>query len=248
MSIDAVIARMREQLDELERRADARTWFHQTYLRTTSAVAEEIARSGFTDNDWVEKWDVVFADLYLDALDASLRGDDVPAPWRVAFDAAASQPERPPLQHVLLGMNAHINYDLAQALVAVITPAEFDDAAVLQRRELDHRHIDDVLAARVAAEDDVLAASGQRTFTDRVLAPFNRLGTQRFLRESRRKVWANARALDRARKQGDDTYLSRLGELEQLAGARVADLLAPGPVLLKLAVRGFGVQLPATAS
>ena len=42
-------------------------------------------------------------------------------------------------------MNAHINYDLAQALLAVISDAEFDDQALLDRRGADHRHIDQVL-------------------------------------------------------------------------------------------------------
>ena len=90
-------------------------------------------------------------------------------------------------------MNAHINYDLPQAIVAVISDEQFDDAALIARREADHRAIDDVLAARVAAEDDELASlSGPAPLLDRVLAPLNRLGTQRFLREARQKVWANA--------------------------------------------------------
>ena len=37
---------------------------------------------------------------------------------------------------------------------------------------------------------------------------------------------------------------ARLKELEDLSSRRVADLKVPGQVLLKLAVRGFGVQLP----
>ena len=36
----------------------------------------------------------------------------------------------------------------------------------------------------------------------------------------------------------------RLAELEVLSAARIADLLAPGQVLLRLAVAGFGVLLP----
>jgi hypothetical protein len=38
--------------------------------------------------------------------------------------------------------------------------------------------------------------------------------------------------------------LARLGELERLSTAKVAELTRPGPVLLWLAVRGFGVTLP----
>src|SRR5205814_1707831 len=105
----------------------ARRYFHATYLRTTRAVAEEIDRGRFADGAWLERWDIVFAELYLDALHADLAGEPVSGPWRIAFDTAARQPRLPPLRHVLLGMNAHINYDLPQALVAVISPAEFDD-------------------------------------------------------------------------------------------------------------------------
>ena len=54
-------------------------------------------------------------------------------------------------------MNAHINYDLPQALLTVITDEEFGDAALLARREADHQAIDGVLASRVGAEDDELA-------------------------------------------------------------------------------------------
>jgi hypothetical protein len=146
---------------------------------------------------------------------------------------------------VLLGMNAHINYDLPQALVAVISDPEFDDAALLARREADHRAIDAVLAARVAAEDEELTAlSGPPPLADRVLRPFNRLGTQRFLREARQKVWANAIALSRARRQGPDVYAGVLAQLEELSAAKVTALQAPGQVLLKLAATGFGVSLP----
>ena len=80
---------------------------------------------------WVERWDVAFAGLYLDALRAALAGSRPTRPWDVAFGAPAGLP---PLRHVLLGMNAHINYDLPQALLAVITDEEFDDPALLTRR------------------------------------------------------------------------------------------------------------------
>ena len=52
---------------------------------------------------------------------------------------------------------------------------------------------------------------------DRLLRPLSRVGTQRFLRESRKKVWANAFALSRARRQGPGKYAAALAELEELA-------------------------------
>ncbi len=231
---------------------DPKRYFHATYLRTTRAVRDEIERGGFADPGWVERWDVAFAGLYLDALARYEETATTSGPWQVAFDEArragavsAGRP-LPPLRHVLLGMNAHINYDLPQALLAVIDPEVFDDPLAIASREADHRHIDTVLAARVAEEDRELARielPGTRTRVDRLLAPLNTAGTRRFLRESRRKVWGNARQLDRARRQGPDRYAALLADLEDLARARVADLAAPGQVILRLARRGFGVTL-----
>ena len=240
--IDELIARMAALLEPLQASGDQRRYFHSTYQRTTIAVAEELKRGGFTDPEWVERWDVVFADLYLDALTEAMAGRRPSRPWEIAFRAPA---DLPALRHVLLGMNAHINFDLPQALVAVITDDQFDDPALLARREADHKAIDTVLASRVAAEDDELTAvSGPGTLMDRLLRPFNRLGTQRFLREAREKVWANAIALSQARRQGPDAYAAVLAQLEELSAAKVAALMAPGQVVLKLAARGFGVRLP----
>lgn len=240
--IDVVIASMEAESATL---VDARRHFHETYLRTTAAVGEEIGRGGFLDPQWVTRWDVAFAQLYLDALAADRRAGALPGPWRVAFDAARRQSEAPPLRHVLFGLNAHINYDLPQALVAVITPEEFDDPDVVRSRQQDHRHVDSVLQARVGAEDVELNAISRVTLLDRALRPANRVASRRFLAEARAKVWRNAATLDRARSAGDRAYTAQLALLEGLCAERVSDLARPGPVLLRLARRGFGVELPA---
>ena len=243
-SIDGVVAAMQERLDRLTPGQEHRREFLGTYQRTTVAVGKAVRDGVFEDGPWVEDWDVAFADLYLDALDADLGGGRVPRPWRLAFEAA---PDLKPLQHVLLGINAHINYDLPQALLAVISDEEFEDPVVLDRRRRDHERIDGVLSGRVAAEDDQLAAVSARSLLDRVLQPLNQRASKRFLREARQKVWHNTMELQRARLAGPEEYAVRLGELEVLSAAKIADLLAPGQVLLRLAVAGFGVVLPPPA-
>jgi len=245
LEINDLIGRMEALEAELVAADDAKRYFHSTYLRTTRAVGQAIDAGQFIDGPWVERWDVIFADLYLDALASYRDHGTAPGPWQTAFDRARDS-SAPPLTQVLLGMNAHINYDLPQALIAAITPLEFSDPEVLERREQDHRRIDSVLANRVADEDRELEkweAPGSRTVLDRLLKPLNTLGTKRFLRESRAKVWHNAHRLNLARLQSDQAYESELRRLEVLAQARVADLAAPGQVLLRLARRGFGVEL-----
>jgi Family of unknown function (DUF5995) len=241
--IEAVVARLSSVLDGLDAH-DANRYFLETYLRTTVAVGEAVASEAFVDPDWVERWDVAFAELYLDALEAYRTGAEPPEPWAIAFAVAAHQPQLAPLRHVLLGINAHINYDLPQALLAVMSDEDFADPAVRSRRARDHAAVDAVLSARVGAEDaELVRASAGRTLLDRALTPLNQLGTQRFLREAREKVWANAQALAAARRAGDQELKVRLAELSSLSAAKLEELTAPGQVLLKLARRGFGVRL-----
>ncbi len=244
-AIDEVVDRLQRLLDGLAgeppERTAGRREFLATYLRTTRAVGDAVRAGRFEDEAWVEEWDVVFADLYVDALTAHEEGRPTPRPWRLAFGAG---PDVHPLGHVLLGVNAHINYDLPQSLLRVVPPEHFDDPEVMARRHRDHEAIDGVLNARVAAEGKEF--DGQ-SLVDRVLTPLNRAATRRFLRESRRKVWHNTCELHAARLLGAEAYRQRLGELEVLTAARMADLLEPGQVLLRLAVAGFGVRLPPAA-
>jgi hypothetical protein len=239
--VAAVVAEMQKRLADLPEGASHRAVFLSTYLRTTEAVGEAVNAGSFEDSEWVQRWDVDFAELYLVAHDADAAGDRarVPRPWRLAFDAPA---QLPALRHVLLGINAHVNYDLPQAMLQVISPDDFNDPELIDKRRRDHERIDKVLSARVGAEDDELSAGQSRL--DKLLGPLNRLGSKRFLREARQKVWHNVGELHQARLIGADAYRARLAELEVLSAARIADLLAPGQVLLRLAVAGFGVTLP----
>ena len=243
-SIDELIDRMTSLLTPMEETDDPRRHFLATYRRTTIAVHKALLAGHFLDAAWVERWDVVFAGLYLDALEQWNHQERPPAPWQAAFETTGQR--LPPLRHVLLGMNAHINYDLPQALIAAISDDEFADEALVKRRGIDHERIDAILASRVDDEDKELQKverPGDRTLLDRMLTPFNKSATKRFMRESRRKVWRNAVILSAARRRGDEALQECLRQLEDLSRRRIEDLRVPGQVLIKLAVRGFGVEL-----
>jgi hypothetical protein len=245
-SIEAVVSRLERVLDTLKE-GDANRHFLSTYLRTTMAVQDAVLAGRFADPEWVERLDVAFAQLYLDAIETYQAGGDPSGPWQVAFTAAGLDGSLPPLRHVLLGINAHINYDLPRALLEVMTDADFDDPEVIAARKRDHEVIDSVLSARVAAEDaELKEASGAVGRVDELLAPLNRLASKRFLKEARGKVWDNTIALSAARRAGTAALASRLEDLSRLSAAKLQQLVAPGEVLLKLAVTGFGVRLDAS--
>jgi hypothetical protein len=238
-SIGQVVDQLQQRIDALPLAQVHRHIFIATYQRTTQAVGHAVDAAFFEDPDWVVRWAVAFADLFIVAHDADQVGGPVPRPWRLAFQA---DPELPSIVHLLLGMNAHINYDLPPATLSVITDHAFEDPVVIDRRRRDHERIDQILAERVTAEDN--AMGGARSILDRILTPVHRLSSRRFLREARHKVWLNVAELQRARLEGADAYRGRLAELELLAAAKIADLLRPGQVLLRLAMTGFGITLP----
>ena len=242
--IPGVLARMDALLAAMPSDLTTQRTFLSTYRRTTIAVGQQVEEGRFEDPTWVDRWDVAFANLYVSALEAHLSGGHVSRPWRLAFAAPA---DLPVLRLLLLGINAHINYDLPQALLAVISPEDFAKPALLARRQRDHERIDAILAGRVSAENTKLLEASRTSVLDRVLRPLNQEGSKRFLREARQKVWHNTRELHEARLAGHEMYGVRLAELEVLSAAKVADLLAPGQVVLKLTVAGFGVTLPPPA-
>jgi hypothetical protein len=87
-------------------------YFAALYRRVTIAVRAQI--DAFADPPRMERLDVTFARRYLDALAAWRQGSPTTTAWQVAFTAAAD-PHPIILQHLLVGMNAHINLDLGIA-------------------------------------------------------------------------------------------------------------------------------------
>lgn len=100
--------------------ADLRGVFATAYLHITRSLQKSILDQQFKNNPWTEKYLVRFGDLYRIALiyyDRS-RPADVPKSWQISFEAA-DRKEGFIIQHLLMGINAHINHDLAIALYDV---------------------------------------------------------------------------------------------------------------------------------
>ncbi|MEU7769112.1 DUF5995 family protein [Nocardia sp. NPDC049190] len=113
--VDEVIRRMRAIKDELDPR-DGVASFNNMYLRVTELVGQQITEGFFTDSEFVERLDVIFAQLYFDAVDAAKLGKRPNTVWKPVFDSRSNRTVWP-LQFALAGMNAHINHDLAIAVV-----------------------------------------------------------------------------------------------------------------------------------
>jgi hypothetical protein len=120
--IGAVIAKLealQSILDALppERAGNRVAAFNDLYLTITRRVAAAL-RDGADDPEFLELLDVEFAKRYFDAVDRWNRDDeDTPDVWEVLFKRARDL-RMSRLAAAMLGINAHINHDLALALVA----------------------------------------------------------------------------------------------------------------------------------
>ena len=109
-----------EQMDGCLGNGDGLKWFNRMYLQVTQKVDLQ-PLTAWQDSDWLLTLDVVFANFYLRALAGFLSGaPGVPASWSALLESRY----KPGVDRILFavaGMNAHINHDLALALLATGT-------------------------------------------------------------------------------------------------------------------------------
>ena len=119
--------------------------FNGMYLKVTEAVRDALPT--FENQAFIERLDILFAQFYFDAYDAAAAQAWVSKAWEPLFARRAEH--RLALQFAIAGMNAHINNDLAHALVLTWHEFGFDAAT-----RSDYDKINDILEA---VETDIKA-------------------------------------------------------------------------------------------
>jgi hypothetical protein len=119
-TIDEVIHQLEQLIEECIDRKDRIGYFAALYHKVTVRVKEGILNNEFDNGTRMEKLDVIFANRYLAAVQ-QFRNKQAPSgSWQAAFDATRKRSTLV-LQQLLLGMNAHINFDLGIAAVETTT-------------------------------------------------------------------------------------------------------------------------------
>lgn len=141
-TIDEVIARMEAIISTSLETGSRLGYFAALYHRVTLQIRSNILNNGFANPELLNELAVRFAGRYFEALELYENGQQPTAPWKEAFDAAK---RRHPiiLQHLLLGMNAHINLDLA------IASAETSPNLEILSLKQDFMQVNAILASQI---------------------------------------------------------------------------------------------------
>jgi len=115
VTIADVITRM-QAMDAVLAADDGLKWFNRMYLMVTQQVDLNPPGGAWQSPAWLTRLDVVFADLYFSAVAGFLSGQTIPSAWSALFQSRYQPIDR--IQFALAGMNAHVNHDLALALLS----------------------------------------------------------------------------------------------------------------------------------
>jgi hypothetical protein len=116
--IDEAVVHLDDIIADCRGRECRMGYFAALYRRVTVEVKGRMQKGQFHDSERMEALDTTFANRYLEAYHQHRRGQTPTRAWAYAF-AAADDPEPVMLQHLLLGMNAHISLDLGIAASAI---------------------------------------------------------------------------------------------------------------------------------
>ena len=212
-SFDAVLRDLHHIRDTARQSNDRNGYFAALYAQVTAAVALRCADGRFDDVAGMEELVDRFARRYTDAYRANAASMPVTKAWALAFETAGSS-EPLVVQHLLLGINAHINLDLG-IVVADMARAR---GVPMDALAPDFDAINDVLAeltdrcqAAVVAGSPLLAAA------DLLLGDHDEALTRFSLRVARDGAWTFAARLSQASAAG-------LGDLVAQRDASVADV------------------------
>ncbi len=125
-TIDQVIEDLEIIIQDAEQNNSTFGYFAVLYQKVTKKVKEGIENGFFEDNPRMEIMDVVFAKRYLDAYKAYQNNEPLTNSWKRTFELAEDG-WLTVIQHLLLGMNAHINLDLGIAASEIQRGKNIDD-------------------------------------------------------------------------------------------------------------------------
>ncbi|MBK8557919.1 MAG: hypothetical protein IPL65_20215 [Lewinellaceae bacterium] len=217
MTEDPLLSRMSQQLEVWRPQADPRGIFLGCYHLMTQNMLLGLQEKRFARPDWVEKFVRDFADYYFRALENE---DMAPQAWKMAFSAAPN-PRISAIQNLMLGVNAHINFDLALTLRDLL----HQDWGAMTASEKEQYHSDylevnNIIASTIDAVQDTILepAMPAMKWVDDVLGSADEWLTTQLIAHWRDQTWDMAVRL--LEQRHEDEYQVLVATLERAAVRR----------------------------
>jgi hypothetical protein len=219
-----VIDRMELQARSWEAHGDRRALFLRCYSLMTANMLRAVEEGRFLDPPWVNELLHLFADYYFLALEQyESAPQSAPAIWRHAHDATRFRSLHV-MQSLLLGVNAHINYDLVLALRDMLQSEWMGSSEEQKRaRYQDHFLVNTIIAETIdAVQDRVIEVEDPRMdMIDRFMGRLDERLITRLITRWRESVWKNAQALILATCSGEPEPMRRRVENGAMRRARM---------------------------
>ncbi len=148
-TINDVINTLQQIVDDSIKNESTLGYFAALYLNVTIKVKEGIENNYFENGERMEKLDVIFAKRYIEAYFNFKENKPITSSWQKAF-GITNKFWYIVLQHLLIGMNAHINLDLGIASAQVMEGKNIEDL------KTDFNRINSILSSLVhEVEEDL---------------------------------------------------------------------------------------------
>ncbi len=136
-TIDGVLSTLDEIIEEHISDGNFLGIFAYVYRRTTAEIKQAILDGAFEDNPRMERFDVHFANFYIQAYWDFKAGKAASKAWELSFDNKDAPITI--MQHLILGMNAHIHLDLG------VAAATFPSGTSIESTKVDFMKVNDIL-------------------------------------------------------------------------------------------------------
>ena len=186
-----LVQKMDRLASSWEAAKDNRGIFLRCYCMMTENMTRALENQRFIDGEWVENLLNRFAEYYFDALACYDCGEEVPQVWRTVHEEATKD-DLHVLQHLFLGVNAHINYDLVLTLYEILSP-EWDSLTDQQKdiRYNDHMMVNTIIGETIdQVQDEVVETHApQMDLVDKLLGRLDEKLISGLISKWRKSVW-----------------------------------------------------------
>ena len=232
-TIDEVIGALDQIISTCRQENSRSGFFAALYRNVTLKVKEGIAAGAFDDGPRMERLDVAFANRYLAALESFRQSQPLSNCWRVAFQTNSNYW---PLiiQQLLIGTNAHINFDLGIAAAGIAPGAE------LPSLRGDFDRINNILGSMIAkVRTDVEELSPWIKFLDQIAPTAEDTIINFSLDKARASAWLVATMINSTPPEQLGTRLSILDAGVAMLGTLIA---SPKGWLVNLGLHAIRVR------